>query len=106
VWFFNLAIIVDFLTLCRATAAFFMLSLNIRDYNHSEIILYFSLLPSLLYTNAMGRLLISRAECRATSARRRTTAHLTVVSTVLRSGYLVNKTVSYVLMSVILVSMI
>lgn len=52
-WFFNLAIIVDFLTLCRATAAFFMLSLNIRDYNHSEIILYFSLLPSLLYTNAI-----------------------------------------------------
>jgi hypothetical protein len=54
----------------------------------------------------MGRLLISRAECRATSARRRTTAHLTVLSTVLRSGYLVNKTVSYVLISVILVSMI
>jgi hypothetical protein len=45
----------------------------------------------------MGRLLISRAKCRAISARRRTTAHFTVVSTVLCSGYVVNKTVPCVL---------
>jgi hypothetical protein len=49
----------------------------------------------------MGRLLISRAECRAecraTSARRRTLAHFTVVSTVLCSGFVANKTVSCVL---------
>jgi hypothetical protein len=40
------------------------------------------------------------------SARRRTTAHFTVVSTVLCTGYKVNKTVSCVLMNVILVTMI
>jgi hypothetical protein len=43
----------------------------------------------------MGGLVISRADCRADcraiSARRRTTAHFTVVSTVLRTGYEVNK---------------
>jgi hypothetical protein len=44
-------------------------------------------------------------ECGATSTRRRTTAHFTVVSTVLCSGYVVNKTVSFVLMNVVLVSM-
>jgi hypothetical protein len=54
----------------------------------------------------MGRLLLSRAECRATSAHRRTTAHFTVGRTGLHSGYVVNKTVSCVLMNVILVSMI
>jgi hypothetical protein len=34
---------------------------------------------------------ISRADCRAISARRRTTAHFTVGSTVLCTGYVVNK---------------
>jgi hypothetical protein len=46
---------------------------------------------------AMGGLVISRAACRAISARRRTTAHITLVSSVLCSGYVVNKTVSCVL---------
>jgi hypothetical protein len=54
----------------------------------------------------MGRLVISRADCCAISARRRTTAHFTVVSKVLCSGYVVNKTVSCVLMNVILMTMI
>jgi hypothetical protein len=54
----------------------------------------------------MGRLLISRAERRATRARRRTTAHFTVVSTVLCSCYVVNKTASCLLMNVILMSVI
>jgi hypothetical protein len=54
----------------------------------------------------MGGLVISRADCRAISARRRTTTHFTVVSTVLFTGYVVNKTVSCVLMNVILVTMI
>jgi hypothetical protein len=49
----------------------------------------------------MGGLVISRADCRAISERRRTTAHITVVSTVLCAGYVVNKTVSCVLMNVI-----
>jgi hypothetical protein len=53
----------------------------------------------------MGGLMISRSNCRAISARRRTTAHFTV-STVLCTGYVVNKTVSCVLMNVILVTMI
>jgi hypothetical protein len=49
----------------------------------------------------MGLLLITapnfcNAECRATSACRRTTAHFTVVSTVLWSGYVETKTVSCV----------
>jgi hypothetical protein len=58
----------------------------------------------------MGRLVITRADCCAMSARRRTTAHITVVtvvvSTVLCTGYVVNKTVSCVLINVILVTMI
>jgi hypothetical protein len=54
----------------------------------------------------MGGLVISRADCRAISARRRTTAHFTVVSTVLCTGYVVNKTVSCVLMNVIFVTII
>jgi hypothetical protein len=54
----------------------------------------------------MGGLAISRADCRAISARRPTTAHFTVVSTVLCTDYVVNKTVSCVLMNVILVTMI
>jgi hypothetical protein len=45
------------------------------------------------------------ADC-AISARRRTTAHFTVVSTVLCTDYEVNKTVSCVLMNLILVTMI
>jgi hypothetical protein len=49
---------------------------------------------------------ISRADCCAISARRRTTAHITVVSTVLGTGYVVNKTVSCVLMNEILMTMI
>jgi hypothetical protein len=56
--------------------------------------------------DTMGRLVISRADCCAMSARRRTTAHITIVSTVLCTGYVVNKTVSCVLMNVILVTMI
>jgi hypothetical protein len=55
---------------------------------------------------AMGELVISRAACRAISARRRTTAHITVVSSVLCTGYVVNKTVSYVLMNRILVTIL
>jgi hypothetical protein len=43
---------------------------------------------------------------RAISARRRTTAHFTIVSTVLSTGYVENKTVSCVLMNGILVTMI
>jgi hypothetical protein len=54
----------------------------------------------------MGWLLISRAECRAISVLWRTTADLTIVSTALCTGYVVNKTVSCVLMNVILVSML
>jgi hypothetical protein len=61
--------------------------------------------PQSVY-DLMGRLVISRAHCCATSARRRTTAHITVVSTVLCTGYVVNKYVSCVLMNVILVTMI
>jgi hypothetical protein len=53
---------------------------------------------------AMGRLLISRADYRATSARRRTTAHPTVVRRFLCSGYVVSKKVSCVLMNMILVT--
>jgi hypothetical protein len=47
----------------------------------------------------MGRLLISRADSSAASARRRTTAHPTVVSRVLCTGYVVNKKLSCVLIS-------
>jgi hypothetical protein len=54
----------------------------------------------------MGQLLISRAERCAISTRWRTTAHFTIVSTVLCSGYVVNKTVFFVLMNVILVTII
>jgi hypothetical protein len=54
----------------------------------------------------MGRLLISRAEYRATSARRRTTAHLTVVRRFLCCGYVLSKKVSCVLMNMILVTII
>jgi hypothetical protein len=50
----------------------------------------------------MGGLVISRATCRAISARKRTTAHIAVVSSVLCTGYVVNKTVSCVRMSMIL----
>jgi hypothetical protein len=54
----------------------------------------------------MGVLVISRASCRAISARRRTTAHITISSSVLCTGYVVNKTVSCVLMNMILVTII
>jgi hypothetical protein len=54
----------------------------------------------------MGGLVISRAACRAISARRRTTAHITVSSPVLCTSYVVNKTVSCVLMNMILVTII
>jgi hypothetical protein len=54
----------------------------------------------------MGGLVISRAACRAISARRRTTAHTIVVSSVLCLGYAVNKTVFCVLINVILVTII
>jgi hypothetical protein len=43
----------------------------------------------------MGRLVISRADCCTISARRRTTAQITVVSTVLCTVYLENKTVRF-----------
>jgi hypothetical protein len=43
----------------------------------------------------MGGLVISRDAYRAISARRRTTAHITIVSSVFCNGYVVNKTVSY-----------
>jgi hypothetical protein len=49
---------------------------------------------------------ISCANCRVISARRHKTVHFTVVSTVLCTGYVMNKTVSCVLMNVILVTMI
>jgi hypothetical protein len=48
-------------------------------------------LPQVL---TMGGLVISRAEWRAISARKRTTAHITIVSTGLCTGFVVNKTVS------------
>jgi hypothetical protein len=54
----------------------------------------------------MGRLLISRADYRATSARRRTTAHPTVVRRFLCSGYVLSKKVSCVLMNMIFVTII
>jgi hypothetical protein len=54
----------------------------------------------------MGGLVISRAACPAIKARRRTTAHVTVLSSVLSTGYVVNKTVSCVLMNMILVIII
>jgi hypothetical protein len=56
-----------------------------------------------LFLIVMGELVISRAACRAISAHRRTTAHITFVSSVLCTGYVVNKTVSCVLMNMILV---
>jgi hypothetical protein len=52
----------------------------------------------------MGRLLISRADYRATSARRRTTAHPTVVRRFVCSGYVLSRKVSCVLMNMILVT--
>jgi hypothetical protein len=58
------------------------------------------------YDPAMGRLLISRADYRATSARRRTTAHPTVVRRFLCSGYVLSKKVSCVLMNMSLVTII
>jgi hypothetical protein len=64
----------------------------------------FKMLEQLL--QSIGGLVISRADCRALAARRRTTAHFTIVSTVLCTGYGVNKTVSCVLRNVILVTMI
>jgi hypothetical protein len=54
----------------------------------------------------MGRLLISRDDYRATSARRRTTADPTVVRIFLCSGYVLSKKVSCVLMHLILVTII
>jgi hypothetical protein len=54
----------------------------------------------------MGGLVISRAACGAISARKHTTAHITVVSSVLCTGYEVHKTVSCVLMNMILVIII
>jgi hypothetical protein len=54
----------------------------------------------------MGRLLISRADYRATSARRHTTAHPTVVRRFLCSGYVLSKKISCVLMNMILVTII
>jgi hypothetical protein len=55
------------------------------------------------YLITMRGLVISRAACCAISARRRTTAHITVVSSVLCTGYVVNKTVSCELMNMMLV---
>jgi hypothetical protein len=54
----------------------------------------------------MGWLLISRADYRATSVRRRTTAHPTVVRRFLCSGYVLSRKVSCVLMNMILVTII
>jgi hypothetical protein len=54
-------------------------------------------------TILMGGLVKSRAACRSISERRRTRAHITVVSSFLFSVYVVNKTVSCVLMNMILV---
>jgi hypothetical protein len=54
----------------------------------------------------MGGLVISRAAFRALSAHRRTTEHITVASSVLCTGYVVNKAVSCVLMNMILVIII
>jgi hypothetical protein len=58
------------------------------------------------HIDTMGGLVISRAEWRAISARRRKPAHFNVISTVLCTGYVVNKTVSCVLRNGILVTMI
>jgi hypothetical protein len=58
------------------------------------------------FCQTMGRLLISRADYRATSARRRTTAHPTVVRRFVCSGYVLSKKVSCVLMNMILVTIL
>jgi hypothetical protein len=64
---------------------FYCLSkLNVAYFGSSSR--FFSLLTP------MGGLVISRAACRAISARRRKTAHNTVSSSVLCTGYVVNKT--------------
>jgi hypothetical protein len=64
--------------------------------------------PYTLYYNHgwEGYIVIRCAACRAISTRRRTTAHITVVSSVLCTVYVVNKTVSCVLMNMILVTII
>jgi hypothetical protein len=54
----------------------------------------------------MGGLVISRAACGPISVPRRTTAHNTVSSSVLCTGYVVNRTVSCVIMNMILVTII
>jgi hypothetical protein len=60
---------------------------------------YDSNIKVLAYVIIMGRLLISRADSSAASARRHTTAYPTVVSRVLCTGYVVNKKLSCVLIS-------
>jgi hypothetical protein len=55
---------------------------------------------------SMEGLVMSRAACRAISPRRRTTAHITISSSVLCTGYVVNKTVSCVPMNMILMTII
>jgi hypothetical protein len=54
----------------------------------------------------MGGLVIKPRRLPRHQRGRRTTAHFTVVSTVLCTVYVVNKTISCVLMNVILVTMI
>jgi hypothetical protein len=61
---------------------------------------------AMIIPRPLGRLLISRADYRATSARRRTTAHPTFVRRFLCSGYVLSKKVSCVLMNMILVTII
>jgi hypothetical protein len=58
------------------------------------------------HRHPMGGLVISRAACRSISAHRRTTTHISVVSSVLCTGYVVNKIVYCVLMNMILVTII
>jgi hypothetical protein len=69
-------------------------------------LILFSLLHRAGRLMLMGGLVNSRAACRAISARRHTTAHNTVSSSVLCFGYVVNKTFSCVLMNMIFVTII
>jgi hypothetical protein len=61
------------------------------------------LTPRKVDQKRMGRLLLSCADYRATSARRRTTAHPTVVRRLLCSGYVLSKKDSCELMKGILI---
>jgi hypothetical protein len=66
----------------------------------------FVFLQDKVHNISMGQLLISRADYRTTSARRRTTAHPTIFRRFLCSGFVLSRKVSCVLMNMILVKII